>query len=153
MMLQKISLSALALLLGTALPATQAQTQTTPPTQVQVARQFLQAVLRADYPAAYGLLDASVTQRITAARFAEVMRPVHAQAQHFGPGFDLYKLGLRLGEGGSVRYFCAFTFKKDTLAGAPHLQLDVSFRDSVATRVLYFTPVPARPGQPSLPLP
>ncbi|MBG8552917.1 hypothetical protein [Hymenobacter guriensis] len=150
-MLQKFSLSALALLVGTALPATPAQT--TPPTQVQVARQFLQAVLRADYPAAYGLLDASVKQRVTAAQFAEVVRPVHAQAQHFGPGFDLYKLGLRLGEGGSMRYFCAFTFKKDTLAGAPHLQLDVSFRDSVATQVLYFTPVPAQPGQPGLPLP
>ncbi|TYZ13282.1 hypothetical protein FY528_02390 [Hymenobacter lutimineralis] len=151
MRLPKLLLTTLGLLSGTLLqPDSRAEPK--PLSQVQVARQFLLAVLRADYPTAYGFLEAGVAQRLTPVQFAAAMQPVYAQGQQFGPDFALYKLGLRLGEGNTIRPFCAFTFKSDTLAGAPHVQLDVSFRDSVATRILYFTPVPAAAHQPSLPL-
>jgi hypothetical protein len=113
-----------------------------PPSQMQVARQFLLAVLRADYAAAYGLLAPEVTQAVSRQQFQAAAQSLHQAGQHYQPAFELYKFGLRVGEGEDVRRFYAFTFKADTLAATPHVQLDVSFRDSAATRVLFFGLIP-----------
>lgn len=118
--------------------------------QVQVARQFLLAVLRADYPAAYQLLAPEVAQAVPLARFQAAAEPLYRAGQDCEPGFELYKFGLRLGEGEAVRRFYAFTFKADTLQAGPHLQLDVTFRDSAATRVLAFGLLPIRPVPPAV---
>lgn len=120
-----------------------------PPSQMQVARQFLLAVLRADYTAAYSLLAPEVTQAVSRQQFQAAAQSLHQAGQRYQPAFELYKFGLRVGEGDDVRRFYAFTFKADTLAATPHVQLDVSFRDSAATRVLFFGLIPINqpPGQ------
>jgi hypothetical protein len=113
------------------------------PTQVQVARQFLLAILRGDYDQAYKQLAPEVSAAVTPARFRAAAQPLYAKGQGFKPSIDLYKLGLRIGEANDVRYFCSFMFKSDTLAPRPQVQLDVTFRDSAATHVLSFGLVPA----------
>ncbi|WP_303310265.1 hypothetical protein [Hymenobacter sp. BT730] len=119
-----------------------------PPSQMQVARQFLLAVLRADYTAAYGLLAPEVTQAVSRTQFQAAARSLQQAGQQYQPAFELYKFGLRLGEGDDVRRFYAFTFKADTLNAAPHVQLDVTFRDSAATRVLFFGLMPIKQPAP-----
>ena len=52
-------------------------------------------------------------------------------------------MGYRIGELNDVRSFYSFMFKSDTLAGKPEVQLDVTFRDSTATRILTFGLIPA----------
>ncbi|WP_156126428.1 hypothetical protein [Hymenobacter sp. DG25B] len=116
-----------------------------PPSQMQVARQFLLAVLRGDYATAYGLLAPEVTQAVSQKQFQAAAQSLYQAGQHYQPAFELYKFGLRVGEGEDVRRFYAFTFKADTLAATPHVQLDVSFRDAAATRVLFFGLIPIPP--------
>jgi hypothetical protein len=118
------------------------------PSQVQVARQFLLAVLRADYDHAYQLLAPEVSAAVSPARFREAARPLYDKGQQFQSSIDLYKLGLRIGEANDVRNFYSFMFKSDTLAPRPQVQLDVTFRDSTATRILSFGLIPAPQSQP-----
>jgi len=113
------------------------------PSQVQVARQFLLAILRADYAQAYQLLAPEVSAAVSPARFRAAARPLYEKGQQFRPSIDLYKLGLRIGEANDVRSFYSFMFKSDTLAPRPQVQLDVTFRDSTATRILSFGLIPA----------
>ncbi|TGE27121.1 hypothetical protein [Hymenobacter metallicola] len=113
------------------------------PSQVQVARQFLLAVLRGDYTVAYRLLAPETQATLTAKEFRAAARPLHAQGQRRGQPIDLYKLGYRIGETHEVTSFYSFMFKSDTLARLPQVQLDVTFRDSTATAIMGFGLIPA----------
>ncbi|UOQ53319.1 hypothetical protein [Hymenobacter cellulosivorans] len=113
------------------------------PSQVQVARQFLLAVLRADYPAAYALLAPETQGTMSAKQFREAVQPLRIQAKRRGQPFDLYKLGYRISEANEIRSFYSFMFKSDTLASKPEVQLDVTFQDSTAARILTFGLIPA----------
>ena len=120
---------------GAALPVRQ-------PTQVQVARQFLLAVLRGDFRGAQALLAPEVGSALTPARFRAVALPLYRRGQQLGPAIDLYKLGFRLRDGQAPQSFVAFVFRADTLARRPLMQLDVTFRDSTARQVLTFGLIP-----------
>ncbi|AYA38474.1 hypothetical protein D3Y59_16305 [Hymenobacter oligotrophus] len=118
---------------------------------MQIARQFLLAVLGGKYDDAYRMLAPEVKVSVSPVRFRAAAEPIYRQGQQRGAGIDLYRLGLRIGENDQVRWFYAFTFKSDSLVKAPQ-QLDVSFRDSAATGVLEFRMVPpaaeSSPGSP-----
>ncbi|QDA60758.1 hypothetical protein [Hymenobacter jejuensis] len=113
------------------------------PSQVQVARQFLMAILRGDYPKAYALLAPEVVAAVSPAQFRSAALPLHEQGRRYGQPIDLYKLGVRIEDSGNARFFYSFLFKNDTLNSVPKVQLDVTFRDSTATRVLSFGMIPA----------
>ncbi|MCB2407101.1 hypothetical protein [Hymenobacter lucidus] len=113
------------------------------PSQVQVARQFLLAVLRGEYKAAYALLAPELQASMTPRQFRAAAQPLIAQSRQRGRPIDLYKLGYRIGEANDVRNFYSFMFKSDTLARLPQVQLDVVFRDSTATHILSFGLIPA----------
>lgn len=113
------------------------------PSQVQVARQFLLAILSGEYPAAYALLAPEAQAGMSAKQFKEAVQPLRAQAKRRGQPFDLYKLGYRISETNEIRSFYSFMFKSDTLAGKPEVQLDVTFQDSTAARILTFGLIPA----------
>ncbi|MBC6697009.1 hypothetical protein [Hymenobacter sp. BT190] len=115
--------------------------------QIQVARQFLLAVLEGNYPAAYTLLAPEVSQHIPLARFQATAAPLYQQGQRYQPTIDLYKLGFRISADNTTRTFVAFLFRSDTLAARPHLQLDVTFRDTTARQVLSFGLVPLGEGR------
>lgn len=117
------------------------------PSQVQVARQFLLAVLRSDYKAAFQLLAPETQATLTARQFRAAAQPLLAQGKQRGQPIDLYKLGYRIGENSDVRSFYSFMFKSDTLARQPQVQLDVTFRDSTAKRILSFGLIPAPQGK------
>lgn len=106
--------------------------------QGQVAGQFLRAVLRADYPAAYGRLAPEVRRTVSLGRFAAAARPLWKSGQRRGSGIELYKLGMRLGDGGASRLFYSFSFAADSTLKAPDLLLEVIFRDTAARSVLGF---------------
>jgi hypothetical protein len=113
-----------------------------PPTQIQVARRFLLAVLRGEFQAAHGMLAPEVGKALAPAQFRAAAMPIYRQGQHFGPTIDLYKLGFRLRDQQATQSFVAFMFKADTLAARPQAQLDVTFRDSTARQILSFGLVP-----------
>ncbi len=113
-----------------------------PPTQIQMARRFLLAVLHGEFQAAQGLLAPEVGQALTPAQFRVAALPLYQRGQHFGPAIDLYKLGFRLRDGQAPQSFVAFMFKADTLATRPEVQLDVTFRDSTARQILSFGLIP-----------
>ncbi|MGY2131372.1 hypothetical protein ACW9KT_04060 [Hymenobacter sp. HD11105] len=117
------------------------------PSQIQVSRQFLLAVLRGDNAAAYKLLAPEISKTVSKKQFKEAVRPLYQQGRDFGQPIELYKLGLRLGEEATQRYFYAFTFKSDTLQTRPRVMLDVTFRDTTATRILSFGMIPAPQGK------
>jgi len=106
--------------------------------QGQVAGNFLCAVLRADYPAAYGRLAPEVRRAVSLSRFAAAARPLWKSGQRRGPGIELYKLGMRLGEGEASRLFYSFSFAADSSLKVPALLLEVTFRDTAARSVLGF---------------
>jgi hypothetical protein len=115
-----------------------------PPAQAYLARQFLLAVLRGRYAEAYRLLDPAVQAALSPRQFRQAAAPLYQRGQQAGPGgIELYRLGLRIGENDDVRWFYAFTFRRDSVAPAP-VQLDVTFRDSTATGVLEFRLVPGK---------
>ena len=114
-----------------------------PPTQIQAARRFLLAVLRGEFAGAHQLLAPEVGSALTPAQFRAVALPLYERGRQFGPNIDLYKLGFRLRDGQPPQSFFAFTFKADTLAARPTVQLDVTFRDSAARQVLGFGLVPS----------
>ncbi|TGD81340.1 hypothetical protein [Hymenobacter wooponensis] len=113
-----------------------------PTTQVQVARQFLLAVVRGEWAVAYGHLAPEVRQGLSAQQFQKAAEPLYKQAKHYGPTISLYKLGYRLRDTQVPQPFVAFSYKADTLQAYPHFQLDVTFRDSTARQVLGFGLVP-----------
>ncbi|MBO0357181.1 hypothetical protein J0X19_04440 [Hymenobacter sp. BT186] len=134
---------ALSLPLGATTPAA-----VPPPTQIQVARRFLLAVLHGEFQAAHGMLAPEVGRALAPTQFRAAAMPLYQQGQHFGPTIDLYKLGFRLRDQQATQSFVAFTFKADTLAARPEVQLDVTFRDSTARQILSFALIPLRVAGP-----
>lgn len=116
-----------------------------PPSQIQVARQFLLAVLGGQTQAAYRLLTPAAQARLPADRFAAAVQPLYAEGQQRGPTIDLYKFGLRLGDV-DTQAFCTFMFRSDTAATAPQVQLDVTFETQEARQIQDFGLV--RPAAP-----
>lgn len=114
-----------------------------PPSQIQVARQFLLAVLRGDYRRARKLLAAENGKLIPLREFKAVAQPLYEQGQMLKPAIALYKLGYRFSDAGTTRNFYDFSFKSDTLQPRPRVLLDVSFRDSTARQILTFGLIPA----------
>ncbi len=121
--------------------------------QGQVAGQFLRAVLRADYVAAYGWLAPEVRQSIGLGRFEAAARPLWQSGQRRRQEIELYKLGVRLGDGGASRLFYSFAFAADSSLKPPSVLLEVTFRDTAARAVLGFglrrAPAPAKAAKPT----
>ena len=111
------------------------------PSQGQAASQFLRAVLRANYSAAYGRLAPEVRQGISLPRFVSEARPFWKSGQRHGRGtaIELYKLGVRLGDRGSSRLFYTFSFAADSSLRIPSELLEVTFRDTSSRAVLGFS--------------
>jgi hypothetical protein len=124
-------------------------TEPTPskPSQIQVAQQFLIALLQRQYKQAYQLLAPEVSAAISLRQFEAATQPLIEQSQRRGQAIALYKLGMRISDGPVTRYFYNFSFKSDTLQAKPNVLLDVSFRDSTAMRVLSFGLIPAPQGK------
>ncbi|RPD49943.1 hypothetical protein DNI29_03875 [Hymenobacter sediminis] len=112
------------------------------PSQVQVARRFLLAVVQGNWEAAYAWLTPEARQGLTLQQFQGVAQPFKAKAAHYGEVIDLYKLGYRLRGAETPEPFVAFSFRSDTLRRVPHFQLDVTFRDSTARQVQGFSLIP-----------
>jgi hypothetical protein len=108
------------------------------PRQGWVAGQFLKAVLRADYPAAYRYLAPEVRRSVSLSRFKVVARPLWQSGQRRGQRIELYKLGMRLGEGGPAQLFYDFSFASDSSQKPPARLLEVTFRDTASRVVLGF---------------
>ncbi|UPL48445.1 hypothetical protein [Hymenobacter sublimis] len=130
------------LLLACPLLATSSQT---PPSQIQVARRFLVAIVRGEWATAYQCLAPETRQGLSVEQFQAAAQPFVAQSQHYGPVIDLYKLGYRLRGAETPQPFVAFSFRADTLRRLPHFQLDVTFRDSTARQVQGFGLIPLQP--------
>jgi hypothetical protein len=136
--------AAWAVVLGTIVPFSAAG-QARRLSQSQEAGQFLQAILRADYRTAYGHLAPEVRQGITLGQFAVVARPLWKAGQQSTPRIELYKLGMRLGDGSASRLFYDFSFAADSVRKPPLVLLEVTFRDTASRAVLGFS---LRPGRP-----
>ena len=107
--------------------------------QGQAAWQFLRAVLRADYMAAYGRLAPEVRQSVSFGRFVAAARPLWKSGQqHQQQEIELYKLGVRMGEHGAARLFYTFAFAADSSLKPPKVLLEVTFRDTASRAVLGF---------------
>ena len=130
-----------ALLAGGLLPGGPAAAQQlpTPPrySQAQVAGQFLRAVLRADYAAAHRRLAPEVRRAVGPAAFETAARPLCKLGRRAAP-LELYKLGVRLGDGGASRLFYSFMFAADSALPQPSVLFEVTFRDTAARGVLGF---------------
>jgi hypothetical protein len=113
------------------------------PSQIQVSQQFLIAILQGDNATAYKLLAPEITASVSKKQFRAAVKPLYQQGRKFGQSVALYKLGLRLGEQATPRYFYTFSFKSDTLQPVPRVMLDVTFRDTATTRILSFGMIPA----------
>ena len=124
------------------------------PTQAQVARGFLTAVVRGNYPQAYARLAPEVARAVSLAKFRAAARPFRVRALRLGTDLMLYKLGMRLEAQGSARLFYAFSFAADSVLVAPSVTLEATFRDTTARQVLSFTmreAVGKRPPAPPAP--
>ncbi|MBT9394791.1 hypothetical protein KLP40_16615 [Hymenobacter sp. NST-14] len=132
------SLVTLGLLGSPAAAQTLAAPSAEPPSQVQVARQFLLAVLAGNWDSAYAWLSPAAQAALPAAAFRTATLPLLAHTRQYGPAIDLYKLGFRLRDDEVVQPFVAFTYRADTLRPGPHLQLDISFPDSTARQIQEF---------------
>ena len=106
--------------------------------QGQAAWQFLRAVLRADYLAAYRRLAPEVRRTVSFAQFEASARPLWKSGQQRKQAIELYKLGVRLGSGGASRLFYAFSFAADSALKTPPVLLEVTFRDTASRAVLGF---------------
>lgn len=115
------------------------------PTQAQVASRFLRAILRAEYAEAYRRLAPEVRRGVSPARFTAVARPLWKTGQRHPSELELYKLGVRLGEGGTSRLFYCFAFAADSALPQPSVQFEVTFRDTASREVLGF----GQPGAPA----
>ena len=126
-------------LIGLAVAAGWAAASPPVPTQPQVARQFLAAILRADYPSAYRRLAPEVRAAVPPPAFAAAARPLWQQGQASGPAIELYQVGARLGGAGArSQWFCRFSFARDSARHPPPVLLEVTFRDTAARVVLGF---------------
>jgi len=105
--------------------------------QAQVAGQFLRAVQRAEYAAAYRRLAPEVRRAVSPAHFETAARPLWKVGRRAAP-LELYKLGVRLGDGGSSRLFYSFAFAADSALPQPSVQFEVTFRDTTTRNVLGF---------------
>lgn len=122
--------------------------------QGYTAAQFLQAVLRADYVTAYRGLAPEVRKSITINDFETAAQPLWKRGQRQGTAIELYKLGVRLADGESPRYFYSFSFAADSSLKIPSALLEVTFRDTASRAVLAFglrypTAPPANKTKPS----
>jgi len=108
------------------------------PSQVQVARQFLLALLRADYRKAYEKLSPDARRSMSSAQFRVAAKPLYAQGKRRGADIELYKLGFRLLENDRTEGFVAFSFAADSLLKHPSEWLEVTFRDTASRQVLGF---------------
>ena len=91
---------------------------------------------------------------VSDARFGTLARPLWKTGQRQASALELYKLGVRLGEGGSSRLFYSFSFAADSALPRPSVVLEVTFRDTASRGVLSFGQrlamrAPAKP-QPGL---
>ena len=116
-------------------PATRAVARLT---QAQAGSQFLRAILRADYEGAYRRLAPEVRRVVSAAKFGTVARPLYRTGQRHASSLELYKLGVRLGDGGSSRLFYSFAFAADSALPRPSVLLEVTFRDTASRGILSF---------------
>ncbi|GAA4042397.1 hypothetical protein GCM10022409_30490 [Hymenobacter glaciei] len=105
--------------------------------QAQVAGQFLRAVLQADYAAAYSRLAPEVRRAISPIAFENAARPMWKAGRHAAP-LELYKLGVRLGDGGTSQLFYSYSFAADSALPQPSALFEVTFRDTTARGVLGF---------------
>ena len=105
--------------------------------QAQVAGQFLRAVLRAEYAAAYTRLAPEVRRAVSPAAFEVAAQPLCKAGRRAAP-LELYKLGMRLGDGGASRLFYSFALAADSALPQPSVLFEVTFRDTAARRVLGF---------------
>lgn len=105
--------------------------------QAQVAGQFLRSVLRADYVAAYAWLAPEVRRAVRPAAFETAARPLW-KAGHRAAPLELYKLGVRLNDGGASRLFYSFAFAADSALPQPTVLFEVTFRDTAARSILGF---------------
>ena len=130
-----IALAVAAGLVGAAQPA-----QPTPRrlSQGQAAGQFLRAVLRADYLGAYGRLAPEVRRSVSLGQFAAAARPLWKSGTRHAREIELYKLGMRLGQGGSSQLFYAFSFAAESGLKSPSVLLEVTFRDTASRVILGF---------------
>ncbi|GAC1380907.1 MAG: hypothetical protein NVS3B25_24870 [Hymenobacter sp.] len=106
--------------------------------QGQVAYRFVRAVLRADYAAAYGRLAPEVRRSVSLPRFEAAARPLWKRGQSRQQEIELYKLGVRLGDGQAARLFYAFSFAADSALKRPAVLLEVTFRDTASRNILGF---------------
>ncbi len=113
------------------------------PPQAWLARRFLLRMLaNRPGPAAYAALDPGARPGPSGQQLAARAARVRREAQRWGPAIELYKLGWRLPEGRPALLFYQFRFAADSARLGPHVVLDVTFRDSLATRPLGFGVVP-----------
>ncbi|MET4076086.1 hypothetical protein [Hymenobacter sp. UYCo722] len=105
--------------------------------QAQVAGQFLRAVLRAEYVAAYRRLAPEVRRAVSPAAFGAAARPLCKMGRRAAP-LELYKLGVRLGDGGASRLFYSFAFAADSVLPQPSVLFEVTFRDTATRNILGF---------------
>ncbi|GAB3836727.1 hypothetical protein GCM10028821_35680 [Hymenobacter jeollabukensis] len=136
----------LTLTLGLCLTTWPATPAAEAPSQVQVARRFLLAVLAGHRAAAYRLLAPETQARLSPDGFAAAAQPLYAEGQRRGATIDLYKFGVRIGDTDS-QPFCAFMFRSDTAATRPEVQLDVTFGSDAARQVQGFGLVPSPPAR------
>ena len=133
----------LGLMLGLGLAGAACQ----PPTarknsQVQVARQFLLALLRNNQTAAYPLLAADLHTKISLPEFERQTQPIAKAATRRGTDIELYKLGARLptDAGQQTEYFVAFAWAADSTSvrRLPAEWLEVTFQDTASRQVAGF---------------
>lgn len=112
--------------------------QSRPLSQVQVARRFWRAGVGQHWRQAYGWLTPVAQAQVSKRQFRQALQPLQESVRQFGPTIDLYKLGFRLRETAAPEIFVAYSFRADTLAPRPYIQLEVSFQDSTARLVQRF---------------
>lgn len=149
----RLSVLLVALVLG---GTTRAQTLRSAPhakparlSQGQAANQFLRAILRADYAAAYARLAPEVRRAVSMHGFESAARPLWRSGQPQRQAIELYKLGMRIEDGGNSRLFYDFSFAADSSLKMPPVLLEVTFRDTAARAVLGFGLRPNSAGQSS----
>ena len=119
------------------------------PSQGQAANQFLRAILRADYAWAYARLAPEVRRAVSLGGFEAAARPLWKSGQPRRQAIELYKLGMRLDDGGNSRLFYAFSFAADSALKMPPVLLEVTFRDTASRAILGFGLRPNKAGPSS----
>ncbi len=126
-------------------PAVASTGRSARPPQAWLARRFLLQVLAHKQRAAYAALGPGAPARLSRKEFAVRADQLRRQGRSWGPAIELYKLGWRLAEGKPAVLFYQFTFAADSIKPGPHVLLDVTFQDSLATQPSGFGLVSRRP--------